>query len=61
MRASLAMIAFSVRILNKQGKVAAARVFSASQKVEPAAVVAAFNAAFADIARELIAWTVQTL
>jgi phospholipid/cholesterol/gamma-HCH transport system substrate-binding protein len=59
-----AKIAFSVRILNKQGKVVAARVFSASQaveKVEPAAVVAAFDAAFANIARELIAWTVQTL
>jgi phospholipid/cholesterol/gamma-HCH transport system substrate-binding protein len=59
-----AKIAFSARILNKQGKVAAAHVFSASQaveKVEPAAVVAAFDAAFADIARELIAWTVQTL
>ena len=30
-------------------------------KMDPPAVVAAFDAAFADIARELIAWTVQTL
>lgn len=59
-----ARVAFSARLLNKQGKVAAARVFSVSQpvdKIEPAAVVAAFDAAFAGIARELIAWTVQTL
>jgi phospholipid/cholesterol/gamma-HCH transport system substrate-binding protein len=58
-----AKIAFSARLL-KQGKVVAARLFSASQavdKVEPSAVVAAFDAAFAGVARELIAWTVQTL
>jgi phospholipid/cholesterol/gamma-HCH transport system substrate-binding protein len=57
-----AKIAFSARLLNKQGKVVAARVFSASQavdRIEPAAVVAAFDAAFATIAREVIAWTVQ--
>lgn len=60
----VARIAFSARLLNKQGKLIAARVFSASkpvEKIEPAAVVAAFDAAFADIAREVIAWTVQTL
>jgi len=59
-----ATIAFSARLLNKQGKVVAAKVFSASQtvdRIEPAAVVAAFDAAFAATARELIAWTVQTL
>jgi len=59
-----ATIAFSARLLNKQGKLTAARLFSASHsvdKIEPLAVVAAFDAAFADVARELIAWTVQTL
>jgi phospholipid/cholesterol/gamma-HCH transport system substrate-binding protein len=59
-----AKIAFSARLLNKQGKVVAARIFSASQaveKVDPSVVVAAFDAAFADIARQLIAWTVQTV
>ena len=59
-----AKIAFSARLLNKQGKVVASRLFSGDEaidKVEPAAVVAAFDAAFAGIARELIAWTVQTL
>jgi phospholipid/cholesterol/gamma-HCH transport system substrate-binding protein len=59
-----AKIAFSARLLNKQGKVAAARVFSASQpidKVDVPSVVAAFDSAFATVTRELIAWTVQTL
>jgi len=58
-----AKIAFSARLL-KQGKVVAARLFSASQavdKVDPPAVVAAFDTAFAGVAKELIAWTVQTL
>jgi phospholipid/cholesterol/gamma-HCH transport system substrate-binding protein len=58
-----AKIVFSARLL-KQGKVVAARLFSASQavdKVDPPAVVAAFDMAFASIAKELIAWTVQTL
>jgi phospholipid/cholesterol/gamma-HCH transport system substrate-binding protein len=58
-----AKIAFSARLL-KQGKVIAARVFNASQpvdKIEPSAVVAAFDTAFAGIAQDLIAWTVQTL
>jgi phospholipid/cholesterol/gamma-HCH transport system substrate-binding protein len=58
-----AKIAFSARLL-KQGKVVAARVFSVSRpvdKIDPPAVVAAFDAAFAGVARELIAWTVQTL
>jgi phospholipid/cholesterol/gamma-HCH transport system substrate-binding protein len=59
-----AKVAFSAKLLNKQGRVVAARVFSKSRpvdKIEPATVVAAFDAAFADIARDLIAWTVQTL
>ncbi len=59
-----AKIAISARLLNKQGKVVAARLFNAAQtvdKIDPPAVVAAFDAAFASIARELIAWTVQTL
>jgi phospholipid/cholesterol/gamma-HCH transport system substrate-binding protein len=59
-----AKIAFSARLLDKQGKVVAAKLFSVSQaidKVEPPAVVAAFDAAFADIARQLIDWTVQTV
>jgi len=60
----MAKIAFSARVLDKHGKVIAARLFAASQavdKVDPPAVVAAFDAAFADVARELIAWSVQVL
>jgi phospholipid/cholesterol/gamma-HCH transport system substrate-binding protein len=59
-----AKIAFSARLLNKQGKVVAARVFSTSQpigQVDPPSVVAAFDTAFATVTRELITWTVQTL
>src|SRR5262245_47418748 len=58
-----AKIAFSARLL-KQGKVVAARVFSASQpvdKIDPPGTVAAFDRAFADIARDLIGWTVSSL
>ncbi|MGQ0681123.1 ABC-type transport auxiliary lipoprotein family protein [Bradyrhizobium sp.] len=59
-----AKIALSARLLNKEGKVVAAKLFSASQavdKVDPSAVVAAFDAAFADLARQLIDWAVQTV
>ncbi|MBR1125170.1 membrane integrity-associated transporter subunit PqiC [Bradyrhizobium lablabi] len=62
--APTAKIAFSARLLTRQGKVVAARVFSASQtvdRVDPSGVIAAFDTAFADVARELIAWTVQKL
>ena len=62
--APTATIAFTGRLLNKQGRIVAAKLFSASQpvdKIEPSAVVAAFDAAFAAVARELIGWTVQTL
>mgnify|MGYP002390562545 CR=1 FL=1 len=58
------IMAIPTLLLFKQGKVVAARVFSVSQpvdKIDPPAVVAAFDAAFAGVARELIAWAVQTL
>jgi len=44
--------------------VIASRLFEASQKldkVEPPAAVAAFNDAFGRLAKDLIAWKVQTL
>ncbi|WP_439369472.1 ABC-type transport auxiliary lipoprotein family protein [Bradyrhizobium sp. PMVTL-01] len=59
-----AEIALSARIVDKNGKVVASRIIAASEKldkVEPAAAVAAFDAAFARIARELIGWTVQAV
>ena len=59
-----AEIGLSARIVDKNGKVIASRVIEASEKldkVEPAASVAAFDAAFARIAKELIGWTVQAV
>jgi phospholipid/cholesterol/gamma-HCH transport system substrate-binding protein len=60
----VADIGWSARILNKNGKVLAARLFQDTQKldkIEPAAVSAAFNEAFGRIARDMIAWTVKAL
>src|SRR6202140_3037232 len=59
-----AEIGLSARIVDKSGKVIASRLFEGSQKldkVEPPAAVAAFNDAFGRIAKDMIAWTVQTL
>jgi phospholipid/cholesterol/gamma-HCH transport system substrate-binding protein len=57
-------IALSARIVDKDGKVIASRLFEESQKfdkVEPQAAVAAFNDAFGRIAKRMIDWTVQAL
>ena len=57
-------IGLSVRIVDKTGKVIASRLVETSEKldkVEPAAAVAAFDAAFARIAKELVDWTVQAV
>jgi phospholipid/cholesterol/gamma-HCH transport system substrate-binding protein len=59
-----AEIGLSARIVDKDGKVVASRLFEESQKfdkVEPPAAVAAFDAAFGRIAKDIIAWTVQAL
>ena len=59
-----AEIGLSARIVNKDGKIIASRLFEESQKfdkLEPSATVAAFSDAFGRIARDLIAWTVQAL
>ncbi|WP_439361095.1 ABC-type transport auxiliary lipoprotein family protein [Bradyrhizobium sp. DASA03007] len=59
-----AEIGLSARIVDKNGKVIASRLVETSEKldkVEPAASVAAFDAAFARIAKELIGWTVQAV
>ena len=60
----VAEIGLSARIVDKNGKVIASRLFEDSErfdKVEPAAAVAAFNEAFGRIAKEMITWTVQAL
>jgi phospholipid/cholesterol/gamma-HCH transport system substrate-binding protein len=59
-----AEIGLSAKLVDKNGKIIAARLLQASQKldrIEPPAAVAAFDEAFGRIARELIGWTVQTL
>ncbi len=60
----VAEIGLSARILDKDGKVIASRLFEESvrlDKVEPPAAVAAFGDAFGRLARNMIAWTVQAL
>ena len=57
-------IGLSARLIDKNGKVIASRVFEEGQKfekVEPLTAVAAFNDAFGRIAQDMIAWTVQAL
>jgi len=62
--APMAEIGMSARIVDKNGKVIASRLFEDAErfdKVEPQAAVAAFNDAFGRIARDMIGWTVQAL
>ena len=57
-----AEIGMSAKILDKEGKVVASRLFEESQKLdqgEPSAAVAAFGEAFGRLAKSMIAWTVQ--
>jgi phospholipid/cholesterol/gamma-HCH transport system substrate-binding protein len=57
-----AQIGLSARIVDKNGKVVASRLFEQSQafdKIEPQAAVAAFNDAFGRMAKDMIAWTVE--
>jgi phospholipid/cholesterol/gamma-HCH transport system substrate-binding protein len=59
-----AEIGLSARIVDRNGKAIASRLFQDTEKfdkIEPQAAVAAFNQAFGRIAKELIAWTVQAL
>jgi phospholipid/cholesterol/gamma-HCH transport system substrate-binding protein len=59
-----AEIGLSARIVDKNGKAIASRLFQDTEKfdkIEPQAAVAAFNQVFGRIAKELIAWTVQAL
>jgi phospholipid/cholesterol/gamma-HCH transport system substrate-binding protein len=59
-----AEIGLSAKIVDRDGKVVASRLFDESQKfdkVEPATAVAAFDDAFGRIAKDMIAWTVEAL
>ena len=56
-----AEIGLSARLVDRNGKIIAARLFEASQKLdrlEPQAAVDAFNKAFGQIAMDMIGWTV---
>jgi phospholipid/cholesterol/gamma-HCH transport system substrate-binding protein len=60
----VAEIGLSARIVDKNGKVVASRLFEDREKfdkIEPLAAVAAFDEAFGRIARDMIGWTVQAL
>jgi len=60
----VAEIGLSARIVDKNGKVIASRLFEDAEKfdqIEPPAAAAAFNNAFGRIAKDMIAWTVQAL
>ena len=57
-------IALSARLLDKNGKVIASKLFEGSQKIdqiEPAPAIAAFSDVFGRIAKDMIGWTVQAL
>jgi phospholipid/cholesterol/gamma-HCH transport system substrate-binding protein len=58
----VAEIGLSARIVDKNGKVVASRLFEESEKfasVTPPEAVTAFSEAFGRIAKSMIAWTVQ--
>ena len=60
----VAQIGLSARIVDKGGKVIASRLFEETEKfdkVEPQTAVAAFDAAFRRIARDVIVWTTQAV
>jgi phospholipid/cholesterol/gamma-HCH transport system substrate-binding protein len=62
--APAAEIGLSARIVDKSGKVVVSRLFEESEKlnsVAPAPAAAAFSEAFGRIAKDMIAWTVQSL
>jgi phospholipid/cholesterol/gamma-HCH transport system substrate-binding protein len=59
-----AQIALSARILDKSGKIVASHLFEQSERldrIEPQAAVSAFEEAFGRLAKEVVAWTVQSL
>jgi phospholipid/cholesterol/gamma-HCH transport system substrate-binding protein len=59
-----AEIGLSARIVDKNGKVVASRLFEDGErfdKIEPPAAAAAFSDAFGRVAKDMIAWTVQAL
>jgi phospholipid/cholesterol/gamma-HCH transport system substrate-binding protein len=61
---SAAEMGLSARIVDRNGKVVASRLFEDSEKIEsvaPAPAATAFGEAFGRIAKNMIAWTVEAL
>lgn len=59
-----AQIALSARIVDRNGKVIASRLFEQRERfdrLEPQEAVSAFNEAFGRLAKDLVAWTAQAL
>lgn len=59
-----AEIAFSAKIIDKEGKLVAAKLFQQAtplDKPEPAAAVTAFDKSFDTIAKQLVPWAAQAL
>jgi phospholipid/cholesterol/gamma-HCH transport system substrate-binding protein len=59
-----AEIGLSARIVDKNGKVVASRLFEGTEKLDsvaPAPAAAAFSDVFGRIAKDMIGWTVQAL
>ncbi|WP_315721228.1 MULTISPECIES: ABC-type transport auxiliary lipoprotein family protein [unclassified Bradyrhizobium] len=62
--AAAAEIGLSARLVDKNGKVIASRLFDESQplgRLDPSDAVDAFDQAFGRIAKSILAWSVQTL
>jgi phospholipid/cholesterol/gamma-HCH transport system substrate-binding protein len=62
--APTAQIELSARIVDKNGKVIASRLFEESQaldKIEPPVAVAAFDSAFGRLSKAIVLWTVNAL
>src|SRR4051794_32238100 len=60
----VAQIGLSARIVDRNGKVVASRLFEDSEKLDsvaPAPAAAAFSDVFGRIAKDMIAWTTETL
>ncbi|WP_410001842.1 ABC-type transport auxiliary lipoprotein family protein [Tardiphaga sp. 709] len=58
-----AEIELSTKILDKDGKVIASRIFRQSQRIEKLdapGTVRAFDSAFSNLAKELVSWTTQS-
>ena len=61
---AVAEIGLSAKIVDKNGKVVASRLFEDSEKIDsvaPAPAAAALSDVFGRIAKDMIGWTVQAL